>query len=77
MGVILVSVSNEPYRIWMEVVVVKSGYDLGICLEELRKTMETFSQDSVFPCRDSSQRPAEYKSIALRIEETDRFETAV
>jgi hypothetical protein len=49
----VVSTGNKACRIRLEVVVAKSGYDLGICLEVLRETMKSLSQN--FPAESRAR----------------------
>jgi hypothetical protein len=41
--------NGEFECIWKEAVVVYSMYYLGVCLEGLRKAMESFSLDTLCP----------------------------
>lgn len=45
-------------------------YCPGICMEGLRKTTDSHSQDSWCPDQDTNQAPSEYKSKALLLEST-------
>jgi hypothetical protein len=45
----------EIERIWKEAVVAWSRYYPGICLERLKETTKTLSQDSRCPFRDSTR----------------------
>jgi hypothetical protein len=44
------------------------SYDLGMCLEGLRKTTKTLNQYSRCPDRDSNPAPPENKSEVLQLE---------
>jgi hypothetical protein len=51
--------NNELERMWKEAVVAYLRHCPGICLERLRKTTKTFSQDRRFPGRDLNPGPSD------------------
>jgi hypothetical protein len=57
--------NDELERIWKEAPVAYSRYYPSICLEKLRKTTKTLSQNSRSPVRDSNLALSKYMSRAL------------
>jgi hypothetical protein len=65
--------NNEFEKIWKEAVVACSRYYPGICLEGLRKTAKTLSQDSWWCGWFFKQASPEYKSTAVPLDQPVQY----